>query len=176
VGTGTGFLAFLLCKRSGGSDGECAGIGAGVAVAGGVATYLAMRHIADRDDTIREREYSEDQGVQGYIDQVSVVPDQISAGQAIELRSRWAIVAPNPTQAVAYREEWLIRKDGGANSKQLAQQGDAVEQGTYESGIDFKVPGDWPPGVYVVTYALTLEDRTLSEESHFELSRRRINS
>jgi hypothetical protein len=157
----------LTCKLAGGDDGACAAIGAGAAVAVGAVTYVALRHLADRDAAARDHQYEPSHGTRPYIDTVTVTPESASQGAEVVLSSRWTALAADPEQELAYTERWEIRKVEGETSRKIHEETGTVEQGSYQKDLRFPIPPSLPQGNYRATYQLAVGDYAVSDAVGF---------
>ncbi len=163
--------AYAICKASGGSDGDCAAIAAGAGVATAVGTYAGLKYLANRDDAAASHGYT-GQSRSTFVDSV-VAESQSGEGDEVAFRARWTALTPQPSEKIVYQEKWYVKKVGGDSSAEVWSSDTAtVDQGTYESGIDFDVPEGWPTGTYEALFRLQVEDdRTVEKASSFQVVR-----
>jgi hypothetical protein len=85
----------------------------------------------------------------------------VQRGGQLSLRSQWTVLS-DPESDIRYYEWWDIQKRGAKSTKIMDRRSGTVAQGSYESGIDFTVPSDWPPGTYLAAHHLTVAGREVS--------------
>jgi hypothetical protein len=176
TGAVVGTAAYAACKLAGGSDRKCAVIAGGTAVLGGVVTYVALRQIASREEAAARHAGLQLSGATGYVERVVCIPEGVTAGARVALRSQWTVLAPDDGASVPYREQWDIRKEGGEGTRVLDQRSGVADQGTYESGVEFVIPPDWPSGRYLAMYRLSVGGTEQTKDGRLSVDRRRLGT
>lgn len=169
AGVAAGGVSAALCKLAGGSDAQCAAIAIGAALAAGAVTYIALNKLADRDEAARAHRYEETKGTVGYIDSVYVDPNPDAPGRKAVLKSRWSVLAANQNEDVPWSDDWEVQYEGKPDVRKYEGKKGESAQGTYESGIQITVPGDWPLGNYTVRHNLHVADKTDTQTAQFSL-------
>jgi outer membrane lipoprotein SlyB len=168
VGTGVGGAGGAL---AGGPAGDSKG-----AIIGGLAGVLAggmIGHVLDRQERTREATaqtmaYSEAQGNLVRIEQVSMTPQAIRAGETVNMNIQYALITPRGTGPARVREVRQIYHQGDLVGNPVVE----IERpdGTYWSTLPITLPAGAEPGRHDVVVGVELNGTLDRWETRFTVT------
>lgn len=168
IGAGTGALIGGL---TGGGKGAAIGAVSGAAV--GWASVALVQYHARRTSSAAEESqaygYDPSQGPVVKVQNATVAPDRVRAGDRIDLAMDYAVLAPKNTPQVQVKEVWELWKDGklvsGMPPKSMQR-----EPGGWETRASINVPKNATPGTYVVRHRVETGGSYDGRETSFVLA------
>lgn len=165
VGAATGAVAGAVLGREGHKT-ETAIIGGLVgALVGGAIGHYAFDAKRTREETAKKYDYQTSTGTMVRIENVSVLPDNISPGEKVELKITYAVLGPDPQSVISITEIREIRREGelvGKPEVNVSHNG-----GTYTSSIPIFMPSDAKKGRYNVVMTVQTQNAKDSKETTF---------
>lgn len=92
------------------------------------------------------------QGLTTRIDRSTASPARLRAGETLALEIDWTVIVPSGDGLARVRQAWAILREGETLTR-LERETD-VGSGTYRVRRSLPLPGDLPPGRYVVSSEL----------------------
>jgi predicted lipid-binding transport protein (Tim44 family) len=164
VGGGGGALVGGL---AGASKGAIIGGLAGV-LAGGVIGHVLDRQERPREVMAQTMAYSEAQGNLVRIEQVSVNPRALRAGETVNVNMQYAIITPRGTEPARVREVRQIYYKGELVGNPVVE----IERpdGSYWSTLPITLPAGAAPGRYEVVVGVELNGTLDRWETRFTVT------
>jgi hypothetical protein len=135
------------------------------ALAGGLLGAYADHKDKSATETMAAHNYSPDQGVQLTMESVTADPQSVSPGQSLELRMRYALMAPEPEQEMQVTETRTVTLNGHKVVDRTVEVYRAP--GTYSSTQPVTLPPDAPSGTYQMTATVTVGNLSSSMTGTF---------
>jgi hypothetical protein len=168
VGGGVGGAGgALVGGLAGGSKGAVIG-GLGGVLAGGVIGYWLDRQEHTREVAARTMAYSEVQGTLVRIEQASINPQTLRAGETVNVNMQYAVITPQGTGPARVREVRQIYHHGDLVGNPVVE----IERpnGIYWSTLPITLPARAEPGRYEVVMAVELNGTLDRWETRFTVT------
>lgn len=135
------------------------------ALVGGAVGHYAYDVRRNREETAKRYNYQSSSGTMIRIEEVSAVPNTIRAGDKVDLRVTYAVLAPDPNSDVNITEIREIRYQGelvGRPEVNVIRKGS-----TYSSSVPLFMPGNAKSGSYQVITTVQTQTSRDSRETTF---------
>lgn len=165
VGATTGAVVGALAGAKGHKT-EVAIIGGLVGgLIGGVIGHYAYDVRRNREETMQKYSYQPSSGTLIRIEEVSVIPNTLRAGEKVDLNVTYAVLTPDPNIDVNITEIREIRFHGelvGRPEVNVVRKGS-----TYSSSIPLFLPKNAKKGTYNVIFTIQAQNSKDSREINF---------
>jgi Glycine zipper len=135
------------------------------ALVGGVIGHYGYDQKKTRDETAKDYKYSESQGTVLSIEEASVDPETISPGGAMQLKTTYAVMNPNPNTETAITEIREITHNGELVGRPEVKV--SRSDGTYVSAVPIHLPSNAKKGEYRVRMTIESENAKDTREATF---------
>jgi hypothetical protein len=118
-----------------------------------------------KEETARKYHYKPSQGIQIKIENASVVPDRVKAGETVKIRMTYAVLGAASRKELTITETREIRYKGElfGKPKTYVTRGD----GTYSSSVPVTLPSSAKKGRYKILLTVQTHKRSASKEATF---------
>jgi outer membrane lipoprotein SlyB len=159
----------LIGGLAGGGTGALIGGLTGV-LAGGVIGQILDRQERTRAATAESLAYSDEKGTVVRIEEVSLNPQSIRAGETVNVNVQYAIMSRGGTEPVRVREIRHIYYQGELVGNPVVEV--QRQDGTYWSTLPVKLPESAAPGRYDVVVGVEMNGTLDRWESRFMVAQR----
>jgi outer membrane lipoprotein SlyB len=159
----------LIGGLAGGGTGALIGGLTGV-LAGGVIGQILDRQERTRAATAESLAYSDEKGTVVRIEEVSLNPQSIRAGETVNVNVQYAIMSRGGTEPVRVREIRHIYYQGELVGNPVVEV--QRQDGTYRSTLPIKLPESATPGRYDVVVGVEMNGALDRWESRFMVVQR----
>ncbi len=134
-------------------------------LSGGMIGHYANDKKKTKEETAKKYKYRPSQGIVARIENASVVPHEVKAGQTVEVRMTYAVLGTTPRRELTVTETREIRYKGEIIGKPVVHL--ACEDGTYFSTVPVTLPPDTRKGKYNVVMTVQTHKVSSSKEAFF---------
>jgi hypothetical protein len=134
-------------------------------LSGGMIGRYASEKKKAKEETVKKYKYKPSQGVLMRIENASIVPREVKAGQTVEVRITYAVLGTTPRRELMVTETREIKYKGEIIGKPIVHL--ACEDGTYSSTIPVTLPPDAKRGKYSVAVTVETHKVSASKEAFF---------
>ncbi len=156
-----GILGGILGDTKGAIIGAFAG-----AIVGAVVGNYYDKQTASREEAAKRYKYK-GKGTKLEIENSSVVPQDATAGSAVEAHVQYTLLAPAETKQIKVTETRILAY--GNEKLKLDKREVARTQGTYTSTMKFTMPKDIEKGNYTLITQISDGKRTKTAKSFFKV-------
>ena len=164
VGAATGAVAGGLI--GGGTKGAVIG-GLLGGLAGGAIGHYGYDTKRSASDTAKAYNYQPSSGNVVKIEEASATPSTVQPGQPVDLKMTYAVMTPNPGQAINVTETREIRFGNEVVGK--PQVNVSRSGGTFTSNVPLTLPSNAQRGTYTVTNTVQAEGVTDTKQFTFNV-------
>lgn len=165
IGAATGALAGAVLAGDGSrTQGALIGGLVGALVGGGIGNYTVDQK-RDAADTSSRYSYDSSAGILVRIESTSISPDRVYPGDRVDLKTTYAVLAPQSNIQIAITEIREIRFNGELVGK--PEVSTTHIPGTYDSNVPLFLANDAKYGTYQVITTIRTQNSSDARETSF---------
>lgn len=151
IGAATGAVAGAVLAGDK-TEGALLGGLAGALIGGAVGHYTVDKE-KNAEETAQDYNYRPSEGTRVRIEETSVDPEVVRAGDKVEIESKYAVLSPNSDEQVKVSEAFEIRHNGELVGNPQATV--SHDPGTYNASVPLFLPENAKSGTYEVVTTIS---------------------
>ncbi len=164
IGAAGGAIAGGLYK---GEKGMLVGAFIGALAGGAIGAYLDHKDKTAAETNVQYG-YQPAQGVQLDLVNVAAAPSTVAPGGSVSLQATYALMAPDPAQALLVTESRLVTLNGVTVAQNEIQLDRAP--GTYTSSVPITLPATAEKGTYQLLVTVTAAGQSMQRAAAFTVN------